>query len=159
MAINRISAAMTQEQKDSAGAAIKGVGDLMPFLVDIGTDERQSLPKLGDKSLAFVSKALELATQNPGFLPRDFDIEEFRKDLQLFADLSSIRQALAKLFDLVEDTMIVAGSEAYLSGLLVYSYAKEKKVGTAGLDSTIDELSRRFARKLGKSSGEEGAVQ
>lgn len=144
---NRISATMAQADKDAVMAAIKTLSDKMPFLIDLGPDERKALPKLGDKSRAFVEKALEIATQNPGFLPRDFDIEEFRKDVTIFTDLSSVRQALSKVFDLVEDSMMVAGSEAYIAALMVYNIAKSKNIGTEGLDSTIDELGQRFARK------------
>ena len=158
MAQNRISATMAQSQKDAAMAAIKTLGDTMPFLIDIGPDERKALPKLGDKSRAFVEKALEIATQNPGFLPRDFDIEEFRKDVTLYADLSSVRQGLARVFDLVEDSMMIAGSEAYLAALMVYYIAKSKNIGTEGLDSTIDELGQRFVRKAKTALGQPKAV-
>lgn len=34
----------------------------LPFLIDLIAEERKSLPKMGDKSRAFVSKALEVAT-------------------------------------------------------------------------------------------------
>jgi hypothetical protein len=47
----------------------------------------------------------------------------------------------------MDDTVKAAGSEAYVSALLVYSYARSSGIGTAGLDAVIDELGRRFARK------------
>ncbi len=152
MAQNRISAALAQADKDAIMAAVKAIGEKLPFAIDLSPDDRKAMPKLGDKSLAFVTKALEVATQNPGFLPRDFDVEEFRKDTNIYADLSSIRQAIAKIFDLVDDTMVVAGSEAYIAALMVYNIAKAKNIGSEGLDSTIDELGKRFARKV-KSAG------
>ncbi len=37
--------------------------------------------------MPFVSKALEVTTQNPGFLPRSFDLDEMRKDVELFETL------------------------------------------------------------------------
>jgi hypothetical protein len=38
---------------------------------------------MGDKSRAFVSKALEVARQNPDFLPRSFDLDEMKRDVEL----------------------------------------------------------------------------
>lgn len=49
--------------------AIATIKEKLPFLVDLSADDRKTLPKMGDKSRAFVSKALEVAAQNPEFLP------------------------------------------------------------------------------------------
>ena len=144
---NRISASITPDVRAAILQTITSLQTQLPFLLDITPEERQALPKLGDKSKAFVAKALELATQNSGFLPKDFDVEEMRKDVQLYDDLSAIRQAMAKVFELIEDSWIVTGSEAYIAALTIYTYAKNSSVGTAGLDGSIDELGARFARK------------
>jgi hypothetical protein len=70
-------------------------------LIDLTNEERKALPKMGDKSRAFVSKALEVATQNPDFLPRSFDLDEMRKDVLLFEQLYplllSLNQGVAEL--------------------------------------------------------------
>ena len=158
MSPNRISATLAPTDRSSILQAIDTIRTQLPFLIDIEPTERQALPKLGDKSKAFVTKALELATQNQGFLPRDFDVEEMRKDVQLYEDLSAIRQALAKLFELVDDSLVVTGSEAYIAALTIYTYAKNSNVGTAGLDGTIDELGARFARKA-RSATPKAAVK
>jgi len=39
-------------------------------------EDRKSLPKMGDKSRAFVLRALEVGERNEGMLPRAFDLEE-----------------------------------------------------------------------------------
>jgi hypothetical protein len=54
----------------------------LPVLIDLTTKERRALTKMGDKSSAFVIKALEVAKQNPDFLPRAFNVEEMRKDVE-----------------------------------------------------------------------------
>ena len=144
---NRISAAVQQADVDAAMAAITTIKTKLPFLVGLTTDEQKAMPKLGDKSRAFVTKALELATQNPGFLPRDFDVEEMRKDVKLFDSIYPVQQALMKLSETLDDTATVIGSEAYVAALLVYNYAKSSGIGTSGLDGVVDELGQRFARK------------
>ncbi len=144
---NRVSAILSQTDYDAIMTAIDTINAKLPFLLNINQDDLQTVLRLGDKSRSFVEKAMEVATQNQGFLPRDFDVEEMRKDINLFESLFAVRQALMKLSENVDNTYTVVGSEAYLAALIVYNYAKSSAVGTAGLDGTIDELGKRFARK------------
>ena len=44
--------------------------------------QRQRVLRMGDGSVAFVDKALEVARQNPGLLRRSFDIDEFQRDAE-----------------------------------------------------------------------------
>jgi len=144
-----ISAALTQADRDAVMAAVATIKQKLPFLIDLTLEERKALPKMGDKSRAFVSKALEVATQNPDFLPRSFDLEEMRKDVQLFEAMYPIVMALTQLQELLDDTYVTVGSEAYSAALQVYSYAKASGQG-AGLEAVVGELGQRFARKSKK---------
>lgn len=148
MPVNRVSAVLPQSDIDVVMSSIGAIKQKLPFLTELTMEERKLMPKLGDKSRAFVEKSLELATQNPGFLPRDFDVEEMRKDVNLFKGTYAIQQALTKLSEAVNDTVTAAGSEAYVAALLVYNYAKINGISTAGLDAVLDELGQRFARKV-----------
>ncbi|MBW4639313.1 MAG: hypothetical protein KME05_13950 [Gloeocapsa sp. UFS-A4-WI-NPMV-4B04] len=146
MSDNRISASLSQADRDGVMKAIATIREKLPFLVDLTTEERRSLPKMGDKSRAFVSKALEVATQNQEFLPRSFDLEEMRRDVEMFEALYPLLLSLNQLQELMDDTYVAVGSEAYAAALLVYNYAKASGKG-AGLDAVVDEMGRRFARK------------
>lgn len=123
MSDNRISASLAQADRDAVMKAIATIREKLPFLVDLTTEERRSLPKMGDKSRAFVSKALEVATQNQDFLPRSFDLEEMRRDVEMFEALYPLLLSLNQL-QLMDDTYVAVGSEAYAAALLVYNYAK-----------------------------------
>lgn len=147
---NRVSASLSDGDRQEILAAITSIKEKLPFLIDLSAEERRSLPKLGDKSRAFVSKALEVATQNPDFLPRSFDIDEMRQDLELFESLYPVTLALTQLQALVDDTLTAVGSEAYAAALLVYNYAKTS--GEGGLDAVVDELGQRFGRKARKKA-------
>lgn len=146
MSDNRISATLSQADRDAVMKAIATIREKLPFLVDLTAEERRALPKMGDKSRAFVSKALEVATQNQDFLPRSFDLEEMRRDVEMFEALYPLLLALNQLQELMDDTYVAVGSEAYAAALLVYNYAKASGKG-AGLDAVVDEMGRRFARK------------
>ncbi|BCL36864.1 hypothetical protein [Nostoc sp. MS1] len=154
---SKVSAKLTPADREAVMQAINTIKEKLPFLVDLTTEERKSLPKLGDKSRAFVSKALEIATQNPDFLPRSFDLDEMRRDIELFEALYPILLSLTQLQELVDDTSVAVGSEAYAAGLMVYNYAKASGKG-AGLDSMVDDLGRRFARKSKKVQPQASSV-
>lgn len=143
---NRVSASLSQADRQAVLDAIDTIRQKLPFLIDLSHDERRTLPRMGDKSRGFVSQALEVAEQNPDILPRSFDPAEMRKDVELLAALSPVLAALAQLNELVEDTHVAVGSEAYASALLVYQYARAAGKGPA-LDSALDALGQRFARK------------
>jgi hypothetical protein len=66
--------------------------------------------------------------------------------VDLLAALSPVRTALAQLSELVEDSYMAIGSEAYTAALLVYQYARSAGKGAA-LDGALDALGQRFARK------------
>lgn len=157
MPAHQISATLAQSERDAVLAAITAIKQKLPFLMDLTMEERKALPKMGDKSRAFVSKALEVATQNPNFLPRSFDLEEMRKDVQLFEAMYPIVMAMTQLQELLDDTYVTVGSEAYSAALQVYNYAKASGQG-AGLETVVDELGQRFARKARKEKPQQTAV-
>jgi hypothetical protein len=101
---------------------------------------------MGDKSRSFVEQALTLATQNSDILPRSFDVEEFRKDVELMDALRPVAAALAQLFELVDDTLLGVSSEAYAAALFVYQLARAAGKGSA-LDGLLEGMGQRFARK------------
>ncbi|MEH1827465.1 MAG: hypothetical protein V7L22_19220 [Nostoc sp.] len=156
MAENRISASLAPADREAVMQAIATIREKLPFLIDLTTEDRRTIVKMGDKSRAFVSKALEVATQNPNFLPRYFDLEEMRRDLEIYEDLYPVLLSLTQLQELVDDTCIAAGSEAYTAALAIYSYAKASGDVT-GLDAVIDEMGRRFTRRSKKKKPEAAA--
>jgi hypothetical protein len=91
-------------------------------------------------------QAIQVAEQNADILPRSFDVAEMRKDVDLLSALSPVRSSLAQLSELVEDSYMATGSEAYTAALLVYQYARSAGKGAA-LDGALDALGQRFARK------------
>jgi hypothetical protein len=143
---NRIDAVLSAQALEAILGAVNTIREQMPFLLDLTPDERRVLPKMGDKSRAFVSKALEVAIQTPEILPRGYDLATFRRDVDLAAALQPVAVALAKLSEEVDDTHLLVRSEAYTGALMVYQYARAHGHGAA-LDELADELGRRFGRR------------
>lgn len=148
---NRINATLSNEDKTQVLQLIQEIKTKLPFLLDLSAEELRSLPKMGDKSRAFVTQALTLAEQDDTFLPRSFNVAEMRKDVELTESLLPILTALSSLTELLNDTYTLAGSEAYLAGLVVYQSAKANGKGSA-LDASLDALGKRFARKSGANN-------
>lgn len=153
MPANRISASLSPIEQQNIMSAIATISQELPFLVDLGPEERRAMTKLGDRNRAFTRKVLEIATQNPDFLPRSFNVDEMRRDFELFESLQPMLLALTRLQELIDDTAVAAGSEAYSAALEVYRYAKAN--GTvAGLDNLVNEMGQRFTQQSsrGRSS-------
>ena len=146
MTINRVSSSLSVTDQHEVMDLIAQINQKLSFLIDVGPEERRSMAKLGDRNRAFTRKALEIATQTPDFLPRSFDMTEMRRDLELFEALQPMLLALTRLRELVDDTAVAAGDEAYRAALEIYRYAKANG-SVAGLDDLIDEMGRRFAQQ------------
>lgn len=151
MADNRISASLSQADQQAVLDAINTIRTKLPFLIDLTIEERRFLPKMGDKSRSFVTDALTLAEQNTDMLPRSFDVAEMRRDVELSEAMRPIMTALTQLQELVEDTYLEIGSEAYTAALMVYNYAQTGGRGAA-LDQAVSQLGQRFARKAQKAA-------
>lgn len=146
MSRDLIQGVLSPEQQQAALQTLAQLQSQLPFLTDLSIDERKTLPKMGDKSRSFVDQGLALANQNPGILPRDFDLEEYRRDVNLVRQLEPLVLAMREMMSRLEDTYLAAGSDAYSQTLLVYQVAK--LAGKHGaLDQHLDSLGRRFARK------------
>ena len=87
--------------------ALHTIKQKMPFLLALSSDERRALPQPGDRGRAFITKAMEVATQNPDILPGVFDLPEMRKDVELTNALQPIIMALSQL----QGMMDVAGGD------------------------------------------------
>ena len=90
MSENRVSASLGDAERTALLGAIAKLKSSLPFLIDLTPEERRALPKLGDKSRAFVSKALEVAIQNEDILPRSFELEEFKRNVALYSSSKAI---------------------------------------------------------------------
>lgn len=143
---NRVSAELSEADRQAVLAAIETIRQKLPFLIDLSPEQRRSLPKMGDKSRAFVGKALAVAQNNSNFLPRSFSVEEMARDVGLTEALQPIMVSLTRLQEQVQDTYIEVGSEAYTAALVVYQYGRTSGDGES-LETLLDDMSQRFARK------------
>jgi len=142
---NRISIAINDEAIANITAAITTIEQNLPKLINLTVDERKSLPKMGDRTLAFVSKALEYTKQNSQIVPNFMEVAEFEKDVTAVTALSKVLIPLQQLTEKLDDTTMLAGSEAYSAALVFYSAVKgAAKAGVPGMKTVYDDLQVRF---------------
>lgn len=118
---------------------------LAPYLVNLTPDESKALPKMGDKSYSFVNKGLEYLKVPGSPVPPYTDVAELETDLKGYDTLRQILQAVMPTVDLLQDSMLLSGSEAYVAILAYYNYLKgAAKSGVPGAQTILDDLSSRF---------------
>ena len=142
---NRIDAAFDKTQQEAALKALADLAATLPFLDDLSPEDRRSLNKLGDKSRAFVDQALVVAQQFTDALPRSFDVDQYARDVALYRALEPLYTRLRDLFERVEDTRMLVGSEAMEASRAVYYHTKGHP-GTEALTETSRALGRRYER-------------
>ncbi len=126
---------------------------LLPVLKSFGNDEKRELPKMGDKTVAFVSKALEHCSANPELVPQFLDVHEFKTDVKSIEMLRSIHSPLEQITGMLADSMLLAGSDAYAAALMFYGSVKNaKKSNVAKAGSIYDDLSSRFPASRGNKA-------
>ena len=104
---------------------------LSPYLIAISAEERQRIPKMGDGTIPFVEKVMDYAQEDSQFLPPFVDLNELSKDWE----------------SNLNDTVMMAGSEAYVGALGYYNSVKYgARVNVADAKVIHEDLKQRFNR-------------
>ena len=144
---NKISIEITPDQSAAISAAFQQLKTVLApvSIINLTAEERMSTLKMGDKTLAFVNKTLEYAMQNPSLVPNYIDLAEAKKDNKLASDIYAFFQQLSTLLRAVEDTGMIAGSEAYEASLVIYHSIKgASRSNISGTQAIYDDLKQRF---------------
>ena len=150
MSQNRISMELSTEQWASLDAALTTIEQLLAGMVSLTPDERVRLIKMGDGSEAFCRQALDVMGENPNVLPRNFDLEETRRDLATHDALRPRLMRLSRLVEKAGDTDMALGSDVMTAALEGYAFLKIAGKGE-GLHGLRKVLSKRFEQGARKT--------
>lgn len=145
MSKNRISVSFPPDSVQRVREALAILETEFTALVSLSKDERRDLFRMGPKSQAFCTTALNVAEEHSGIMPRDFDIAAFRQDQDALDVLRPLAMRFDQLNQRMADTELVLGSDLMSAALEVYGLVK----GSAkdkGLDQARQALSERFGR-------------
>ena len=116
---------------------------LEPALVALSADQRNRLVKMGDGSEAFCRQALDVIRENASLMPRNFDIDEMRLDLEAHDALHARIVRLTRLLEKAHHTDMALGSDAMVAALEGYAYLK-----TAGKAEGVDALRKLLGKRF-----------
>lgn len=126
---------------------------LAPYLISLTNDQKAGLPKIGEKSIPFVTKGAEYLRIEGTPAPPYLNTEELGIDLKAFETLRQIRQVVVPTVKMLDDTMLLSGSEAYIAVLAFYNYLKgASKMNVPGAKTIYDDLSTRFPGRTVKKA-------
>jgi hypothetical protein len=118
---------------------------LSPYALALTPGERQELPKMGEKTFTFVEKAYQFAQQNPSLCPSYLDMKEFGVDFEDADSLRWVQNLARQIKELIDDTAMSAGSEAYQAALVFYRAVKAAaREDIPGAKAVYGELGKRF---------------
>jgi hypothetical protein len=89
MSQDLISLAISDADDTEIDSALSTLEAKLASLIDLSSDERRSLSKMGDKSEAFCRQTLTVLTQNPQRVPASLDLAEAGRDLAALDALRS----------------------------------------------------------------------
>jgi hypothetical protein len=146
MSTNRISvnipAAVKQKVVEALSAALQ---EMAPYLYPLTPEQRQSMVKMGDKSLGFMQDIVRHGNSTPVLVPSFVDFNTLKQNVQATSDLDDILNLLIKAATDVESTKMQTGSLAYADGLLVYNNTQTAaKANVPGAQAALEEMSKRF---------------
>lgn len=151
---NQISIEIPQEVIDTVKEKLQDCKTaLAPYLQGLTAEERSTIFKMGNKTVATVQKTKSYVDTNPEFVPAYMDKTEFLKDEALVSILSPIANLSTQLSADVNDTIMLAGSEALQASMLYYGQVKEAYTkGIVTAKPIYEDLSQRFAKRSRKNS-------
>jgi hypothetical protein len=153
---NLISATLSDAVVAEVENHLRAIAGLIGgILHNLEPKERQAMAKMGDKTLAFVQKALQYAGQDGALLPSYVSLPEAERDLALTRQLDAVLKLMAPLCQSVQDTVMLAGSDAYIAGLGIYGHIKAAAANNVqGATSIAQDLANRFPGKTRKKQME-----
>lgn len=124
---------------------------LAPYLFGLTEKERQDLFKMGDKTVATVQKVKSYVDTNPEFVPKYMQVTEFNQDTAVATVLTPIQNVAFQLASDLDDTRLLAGSEALAEAMFYYGSVREAaNRGVVQAKPIYDDLVQRFVKKRKK---------
>ncbi|MBI3194659.1 MAG: hypothetical protein HYZ34_09375 [Ignavibacteriae bacterium] len=141
---NRITASITDDQKNEAIALVKQAMEKLPFLITVEGKEKKKLVKFGPDSVSFVEDALRGVNEFPSAFPASFDKEEFIRDATLVIALRDVFVSVGSLYTAINDTLSVTGADAMSAANDAYSYLKKAASNNVAAKDLVDRMSLRY---------------
>lgn len=142
---NLISATFTEEDERQVMELLAQLKAKFPFGIKLSADQKKRIPKLDDARIPFAEKGLFYGEQQPLIVPPFTNLGEYKVDLDFVKATRRVGAEMASIAEMVSDTRMAAGSDAYQASLSIYSSAKSAvKQGVPGTQTIVDEMGKLF---------------
>lgn len=145
MSQNLIDLSLDAERLGRLDVALAAVETELAGMAALGPDQTRDLAKMGAKSEAFVRQNTVAFAENPGVLPRNFDLEGFQRDLSTLDALRPRLQRIKRLQERMSGAEMALGSDLMNAALEGYAVLKVSGRGE-GMEALKRLLSQRFSR-------------
>jgi hypothetical protein len=126
---------------------------LSSYIVSLTPAERRNMLKMGDKSLAFVEKSHDFAIENPTIVPQFLDMQMFDTDFDNAHGLWTVRNDAMQVYEMIDDTAMVSGSESFNAALVFYNSVKVAAAqDIPGAKAIYEDLKTHFPRVKSKNN-------
>lgn len=144
---NKIALQITAADDAAITAAINTIiTKLQPYLHTLTDEERKGGIKMGAKDLSFIQKASAYGNQYSTQMPAFISLANLKEDVDAVNKLADYLRPLATLQRSLEDTTMVAGSEAMEAALLVYAAIKACAANNIdGAPEAANDMKERFS--------------
>lgn len=135
---NRINTTATAAQITAVKTALQTINTNLPFLIGLTKEERIALPAIDVNNKAFAEDAISAGLNNATLIPAYVSVATMQNDMTLFNQLDEIAGIVNQLLEKIEDTKLLAGSEAYVSALTLYRlFGAAAEAGVPGSDTIV----------------------
>lgn len=142
---NRISATISDGTIEEIQKGLLEIKSKLPFLVRFLEDNRPYVLEIGENLIPFIDQSMKDGRAYPNLVPPFVDIEELERDLLLFQRLQHLLKPIQELADLLHDTAMAAGSDAFETAVVFY---KRVRMGARLGDTEAQEVMQHFRDRL-----------
>lgn len=153
MSQNLIDLNLDAERVARMDAALAALEAELAGMAAMSADDMRDLTKMGAKSEAFVRQAATAFGENPGVLPRNFDLEAFQRDLAALDALRPRLQRITRIRERILGAEVALGSDLMNASLEGYAVLKVSGKGE-GMEGLRKLLAQRFNRASRSNAAE-----
>ena len=143
---NRLDVTATELQIAAVKDALQTIATNLPFLIGLTIEERETLSAIDVENKVFTEDAITAGVNNAQMLPSFISVASMQTDMLLFNQLDELLLLMKQSIEKLEDTHLLAGSEAYTTALMLYKlFGTAAESGVPGADAIVAQLRERFA--------------
>ena len=121
---NNISTSISPQDVKEILTQIKKIDSALKNLVTLTEEEKKAMPNVGKDTASFVTFVLDIAEKDPDLIPKTVNIDEMKKDAELIRAINKIYAPMKEMVQKLEDSALLASSEAYLPALSIFNSYK-----------------------------------